>query len=493
MSGESLAIPGVLYVGPSSAEEPQALQVGPATGWVALKGLRTWSREISLAAKSDLTDAICAKLGVKLPDKHPETAKLQNARRAAGAAALVEVDPSLVDKLAAEGVRVHTVGFDRTTAGFFYFAKGGRGEPVRVQGNLVEMVAEAMPSADNEALEAGQDGLIGRILTELSEGLLNEPQIELAAALPSLGEPDADATAKLQTLEGFLVLSQTRASKYEERARAALDAVGQATRQGKDTVNVSLFGDVRRAAQSEIEIGYADGEAGTSRKLTVPERSRWFVTTIVRETLAPPAMAPAVDAAKVATEKAAEKAAADKAAAERAAAEKAAAEKRAAEERAAAEKRAAAERKAAEEKRAAEERAAAEKKAAEEKRAAEEKAAAEKKAAEEKAAAEKKAAEEKAAAEKAAAEKAEAEKAAKEKAAKEKAAKEKVAAAEAAAMKAAEDEEEEGRGEKTAPSRAKVAAKKQPIEQAKPTPVWVWFLLLVIAAAGAYYFRFMRH
>ncbi|HTR03872.1 MAG TPA: hypothetical protein VMN82_11805 [Thermoanaerobaculia bacterium] len=488
MSGESLAIPGVLYVGPSSAEEPSALQVGPATGWVALKGLRTWEREISLAPKSELTDAVCAKLGVKLPEKHPEASKLQNARRAAVAAALVEVDPSLVDKLAAEGVRVHTVGFDRPTAGFYYFAKGGPGQPARVQGNLVEMVAQANPSADNAALEAGLDGLIGRILTELSEGLLNEPQIELAAALPSLGEADADATAKLQTLEGFLVLSQSRASKYEDRARAALDAVSQATRQGKDTVNVSLFGDMRRAAQSEMEIEYADGEAGTARKLTVPERSRWFVSTIVRETLAPPAMAPAVDGAKVA----AEKAAVEKAAAEKAAAEKAAAEKRAAEERTAAEKRAAAEKKAAEEKRAAEERAAAEKKAAEEKRAAEEKAAAEKKAAEEKAAAEKAAAE-KAAAEKAAAEKAAEEKAAKEKAAKEKAAKEKVAAAEAAAMRAAEDDEEEARGEKTAPSRAKVAAKKQPVEQAKPTPVWVWFLLLVIAAAGAYYFRFMRH
>jgi colicin import membrane protein len=492
MSGESLAIPGVLYVGPSSDQEPAALQVGPATGWVALKGLRTWSREISLVARADLTDALCAKLGVTLPEKHPGGTMLENARRAAKTAALVAVEPSLIDALAEAGLRVHTVGFDRTTAGFFYFVKGGSGEPVRLQANLIEMLALAMPSADNAMLEASLDGLIGRIVTELSEGLLTEPQIELAAALPSLGEPDAEAVAKLQTLEGFLVLAVSRSKRYEERARTALDAVSQATRQGKDTVNVGLFGDVRRSAQQELELEYADGDSGGPRKLTLPERSRWLVTTMVRETMAPPAVAPAADAGKVAAEKAAaekaaaEKAAAERAAAERAAAERAVAEKRAADERAAAEKKAAAERKAAEEKRAAEERAAAEKKAAE-KKAAEEKAAAEKADAErvaaEKAAAEK-AAEEKAAAEKTAAEKAAAEKAAAKKAVAEKAESEKAAASE---------EEERAAEEEAAPEpKAKPGAKK-PIEPAKPTPAWIWFVLLAIVAAGAYYFRFMRH
>ena len=533
MSGASLGVPGVLYVGTSSEQELAALHVGPGVGWVALKGIHTWSQEISVVHKADVSEAVSRQLGVMLPERQPDMSRLHNAQRAAQASDLVAVDSSLVDKLVAQGVRVHTIGADRITGGFYYFAKGGAGEAVRLQGNLVEMVAATLPaSADNATVEACLDGVIPRVLAELSGGKVSEDQIELAATLPALGEPAADAAVKLQTLEGFLVLAVTRASKYEDRARAVVEALDQRARRGDDEARVPLFGDARRVVQPALEIEYAEGESGARRRLTLPARSRWFVAGLLSETMPPPAVEPKVvedtaaaeraaaekaAAEKVAIDKAAaEKAAAQRAAAERAAAEKAAAEKAAA-ERAAADK-VAAEKLAAEKaaakvawEKAAAERAALERAAAEEaivQRAAEEKAAAERavvekaaaaKAALEKAeadrlAAVKLAAETSLALEKAAAKKAEAQAAAQKAAAEKKvadqAAAERASAKKKRASAAGERAKEQAAARTKAEERKPVPAAKAP--DTRPTPMWVWLLVLFAAVGGAYYFAFVR-
>jgi hypothetical protein len=545
------------------------LHVGPAVGWIALQGLHTWSREISVILKADLGEPIAAELGVLLPENHSEASKLAGARRAALASTLVAVEAPLVEPLVAKGVRVHTIGSDRITGGFYYFAKGGAGAPVRFQANLVEMITPSLTAqSDNAAVEACLDGVIARVLAELSEGLLSEAQIELAAALPALGEPLADGAAKLQTLEGLLMGGAARAARYEERARAVVEALGVATRRGEEELHIPLFGDAQRVPQPELEIEYAEGDAGERRRLTLPERSRWFVAGVRDDLSMPPpavhveadgAAADRAAAAKVAAERAAaEKAAAERVAAEKAAAEKAAAEKAAAEKAAAAE-RAAAERVAAEKaaaEREAREKAAAAERAAREKAVAAEMAAAERAAAEKaaaaKAAAEKEAAAERVAAEKAAAEKAAADKIAAEKAAVERAAAEKAAAAQAildreAAARSAEKAAEKAASKKAAEEKAaaekaaakgaaakkaaaekaaadkaaaeKAAAKKKKASAAgerakqessrartadtgkraalvesdsKPTPLWVWMVLVVAAAAGAYYFAVMR-
>jgi hypothetical protein len=474
MSGASVSVPGILHVGGSDDQERVVLHLGPAAGWVAAKGIRTWSREIAIVVKAELSDAVCRELGVVLPERRPEAATLANARRAAQASPLVAAESSIAEALMARGVRVHTIGSDRITGGFYYFAEGGTREAVRVQGNIVEMVAPALnPSADNTVVEACLDGVIDRVLAELTDGVLSEAQIELAAALPALGESAADAAAKLQTLEGFLTLAAKRASRYEDGARAVVEALGRAARQGDVAAQVPLFGEAHRVVQPELEIEYAEGKSGIRRALKLPERSRWLVAGL-RESMLPPAAASRAEEEKAAAQKAAaEKAAAEKASAEKAAAQKAAAEKAAAQkaaaEKAAAEKLAA--EKAAAEK-AASQKAAAEKAAAQKKTA--EKLAAEKaaaaKAAAEKAAAEKAAAE-KVAAERAAAEKAAAEKVAAERAAAEKAAAEKVAAERAAAEKAAAEKAaaEPAAAEKAAAEKAvgeRAAARKAAAAQA---------------------------
>jgi hypothetical protein len=425
------------------------------------KGIHTWRRELSVVLKEDLNPALCSSLGVVLPEAQGDDQSVPRARKAAQVCNLVAVEGDLIEKLVAKGTRVHTVGFDSVSNGFFYMSKGGSAPARRIQAALIEMIAPSLTDGTNQEIEAYLDGLIDRFVSELTEGALTEPQLELADALPALGPKDRAGAAKLQELEGWLILVSTRSAKHESEARSLVETLRTATMKGAETTAIPLLGEARRIAQTEIMVEFIDGDAGQKGHLTLPTRSRWFVSGkptasmlptaakaatpapgAVKETPRQPAVRPVVPQAPPGADAAAAKAAADRAEAEKAAAERAAAQ-RAAAERAAAE-RAAAERAAAE--RAAAERAAAERAA---ERAAAERAAAERAAAE-------RAAAERAAAERAAAERAEAERA-------EKAAAERAAADRAAAEKAA--------SEKAAAERAaaeKAAAAERPIEKAKP-------------------------
>jgi hypothetical protein len=437
MSEATLTIPGLIFVGAEGAGKDNAVvHMGAAVGWTIPRGVHTWSRELSVVLKDQLTPELRRELGVLLPEEQGDPELVPRARSAAQACKIVAVERPLSDQLPAKGLRVHTVGFDRVSNGFFYFAAGG-GEPKRVQGELIEIISPSLATGTREDLEAGLDGLIDRLLAELSDGALTESQLELAEALPPLGPKSAGAGDKLQTLEGWLILSASRSAKFEADAKRLAETLRGATRRETDVVEVPLFGQARRVMQPDLEVEVIEGEAGKRSRLTLPARTRWFVSggpTPSMLPAAPKAAAPAArpepsprqpavraaDAAPASSQaranEAAARAAADRAAAEKAAAEKAAAE-RAAAERAAADQRAAAERAAAE--RAAAERAAVERAATE--RAAAERAAAERAAAE-------RAAAERATAERATAERAAAERATAERAAAESAAAQRVAA-----------------------------------------------------------------
>jgi hypothetical protein len=506
MSDATLTIPGLIFVGAESTGKDNAVvHLGSAVGWTIPRGVHTWSRELSVVMKEDLKPELLRELGVVLPEDQGDPEVVPRARRAAQACKVVAVEGDLADRVLAKGLRVHTVGFDRVSNGFFYFAAGG-GEPRRVQGELIEIISPSLDAAGSrEDLDARLDGLIDRLLAQLSDGMLSEAQLELAEALPALGPKGAAAGDKLQTLEGWLILSATRSSKFEVDAKQLAETLRGAARRDTDVVEVPLFGQARRVKQPDLEVEVIDGDAGKRSRITLPARTRWFVsggpTSVApKAAAATPSSKPEAlrqpaarsadaapqaraneAAARAATEKAAaERAASERAAQERAAAEKAAAAKAAAEKAAAAKaaaEKAAAEKAAAE--KAATERAAAEKAAAE--RAAAERAAAERaaadKAAAERAAADKAAAE-RAASEKAAAERAAAERAATEKAAESKRAAERVAAEKAAVQRvAAESVAAERSAAEKRVSRSGAPRKKEPV-------LTVGFVLLMLAVGA---------
>src|SRR5258708_11002104 len=366
MTDATLTIPGLLFIGAESADKDAAVvHLGPAVGWTIPRGVATWSRELTVVMKQDLTPELRKELGVVLPEEQGDAEVVPRARRAAQACKLVAVERTLSEQLPAKGLRVHTVGFDRVSSGFFYFASGGSGPQKRVQGELIEIIAPSLSGGSSqEELNAGLDGLIDRLLGELSDGALSEEQLELAEALPPLGPKSAEAGDKLQTLEGWLILSATRSAKFEADARKLAEALRGSTRRDAEQVPVPLFGEARRVVQPDLEGEVIEGDAGKRSRITLPARARWFVSGAPSSGLAPSVKPAAIAAKPDAAQRApAARAAADPGAAERAAAERAAAgAQRVAAERAASE-RAASERAAAE--RAASERAASERAAAE--------------------------------------------------------------------------------------------------------------------------------
>jgi len=380
MTDAALIIPGVIHVGSDASGKGVAglVQMGPAVGWTMSRGVNTWSRELSVVVKEDLTPALRKELNVVLPEEQGDPDVVPRACRAAKACKLVAVEPPVVEQLLAKKLRVHTVGFDRVSTGFFYIAVGGSGPPKRVQGELIEMVAGGIDQPQ-ELLDARLDGLIDRLVAELSDGILSEAELELAEALPSLGPPGADAPVKLQTLEGWLILAESRSNKFGAEAARLVQALRSATRRGAEVVEVPLFGQAQRVTQAELEVEFAEGEAGVRRRATLPARTRWLVAGRLTPSTPPQPSKPAREKLAAGTRPAPD-AAEQRAARERVAAEKTSAERSAVEARAAAEARAEADRAAAEKAaaaaRAAEARAAAQARAAAEARAATERQAA---------------------------------------------------------------------------------------------------------------------
>ena len=393
-------IPAVICVGGPTPSGGRVVHVGPAAGWMAPTGVMEWSHEVSVVARVDVSEQLCQELRLILPEHRVLAIKFPRSHEAAKSAPLLAVSADVSKSLVEHGVRVYTVGFDRISGGFFFFAEGGGKDPVSLQGDLFQAIAPSLEGGDSHGdINACLDGLVDRLLAEKSDGILSEVAVELAAALPRLAPAGAEMP-ELDAFERFLEENASKEAEFASQAKDMVRVLGKAALRGTSKVEIPLFQEAVRDTQPVLALEMAAGSSGKTAFVQLPARERWLVTgAFQKESLA-------------AQDNAAEK----KAAEEKAAAAKRAADKKAAEEKAAAEKRAA-------EKKAAEEKAAADKKAAE--KAAADKKAAEKaaaqKAAAEKAAAEKRASEKKAEEDKGASKKASKKKSAQEKASKKKA------------------------------------------------------------------------
>ena len=70
MTDATLTIPGLLFIGAESADKDAAVvRLGPAVGWTIPRGINTWSRELTVVMKQDLTPELRKQLGVVLPEE----------------------------------------------------------------------------------------------------------------------------------------------------------------------------------------------------------------------------------------------------------------------------------------------------------------------------------------------------------------------------------------------------------------------------------------
>ncbi|MEO6419460.1 MAG: hypothetical protein ABIP39_08650, partial [Polyangiaceae bacterium] len=193
-----------------------------------------------------------------------------------------------------KGVRVHTVGFDKVSSGFYYFAEGGSAEAVRVDGSLFDMIAPALGTGSNADVDRLLDGLIDRLVSQLSGSKLSEASLELAAALPKLTVDNTGlADCDLEAFEKHAAALESRSDKHATLARSLAEVLAGAG--AKEKLSVPLYGEARREVLPALEL-----DAG-GKTIALPAKNRWVVSgVIVAETAKPAAAAAAAPVAAVA-------------------------------------------------------------------------------------------------------------------------------------------------------------------------------------------------
>jgi len=277
-----VAVPGILCVSPSQVGQAgrKVVHLGPSAGWMIPRGLMLWEQEVSFVDRTDMTPQLAKTLHATLPHEQIAAKRFSRVASAVEASPLLAISSNLVDAARKEGVRVHTVGVDRVSADFYYFAEGGSGESLRAQGNLVEMLADRVSAGTTNAeIEALQVSLINRLLSSFSNGVVSELQVELAGALPRLSR---DGTGLLGTdLEAFEAQAQALvrgSARFEVAARQLAEALTSATRKGQSHARVPLYGDAQRETMAPLEVQVM------GKPLQLPECFVWTVTGVPRET-----------------------------------------------------------------------------------------------------------------------------------------------------------------------------------------------------------------
>lgn len=285
---ETLAVPGVVCVTPSASGR-KIIYAGPSAGWMVPRGIMGWAQEVACIARADAPMLVSA---LKATQPHEQIApkKFPMAKRAADSSPLLALSTSLAGEARDRGVRVHTIGVDRVSAGFYYFGEGGTALPVRAQGNLIEMLAPSLvPSSTNAEIQALLDSLIDRLLRELSGGVVSELDVELANALPrfskdgtGLEETDIEAfdkSARLLSLES---------AHLDSAARELVAALAEATRNGAAAASVALYGEARRESRVGLRVKVGD------KTLQLPAQTFWTVTGTARENITGAAVTPPI-------------------------------------------------------------------------------------------------------------------------------------------------------------------------------------------------------
>jgi hypothetical protein len=294
----ALAIPGLLQVTPVSSTKSK-VSWGEGAGWLVPRGIQHWERELSLVARSELTPELARKIRATLPSEQIAPRKYPWAARAVETSPVLPIASNLSADLRKEGIRVHTVGVDRVSSGFYYFAEGGKGDPVQVQGNLVEMLAPSLTeTSTNAEIAALLEEVLDRLLGAFSGGILTELHAELADALPRLSR---DGTGLVGTdLDAFEQQARAlaeRSARWESDARRLVDALVAAERTRDPATAVPLY----REASREV-IPPLDVQVG-GKRVTLPERARWVVTGVPTSApqpkVAPAAVSPAATPASL--------------------------------------------------------------------------------------------------------------------------------------------------------------------------------------------------
>lgn len=274
----ALSIAGVVQVSPLASGK-NAVRVGPSAGWLTPVGISSWESELSFIPRAEMTAALARAVRATLPGEQIAAKRYPLASYAVETVPFLALNANIVADVRNQGVRVHTVGVDRVSAGFYYFAEGGAGAAVQVQGNLVEMLTPSLAaSSTNADIAALLKDLIDRLLVHLSAGAVSELDVELASALPRLSR---DATGLVGTdLDAFEAQARSLAeasARWEVAAHRLVEALATADASGRNTAKVPLYGEASKDMLPALDVHVG------GRTLTLEPTPRWTVRGAPRE------------------------------------------------------------------------------------------------------------------------------------------------------------------------------------------------------------------
>jgi hypothetical protein len=235
-----------------------------------------WEQEMVVVPRPALEEAIAKGLALRLPEQLIDGARHPWAKNAAAASQLIAIATEALDDVVAAGIATYRVGFDRMTGGFFYFMEGD-GQSFRVQGDIygaIDSVIDENPEAGT--IDECLDGLADRMLRFFSKGVLTEPALELANALPRAAQAAGPAPL-LDDLEQRLKANADRVDVLAADAAAAVAAMEAAAGGALDEIAIPLYGTARRQRQPALRVELMAGEVGLSKRFTLPETIRWIV------------------------------------------------------------------------------------------------------------------------------------------------------------------------------------------------------------------------
>ncbi len=273
-----LLIPGVVGTSGPTPSKRHVIHVGPSAGWMPHEGIMTWQREVSVVHRSDLPEPLLEELRIRLPQDLILAFKYPWSHKAAKTSPLVAVSTLIADQLVAKGIRVHTVGFDKISGGFFYIAIGGDVPEVRIQGDLYESIIPSLGETNtNLDVEACLDGLIDRLLREYSNDLLSEIAVELADAIPRVAPLGTEVTG-IDGFEKGLAAREAASAALDPQGRAIVNALGKSLMRGEKLVLVPLLGGAERDTQPALQLDLREGKDGQVRRVSLPAKDRWIVS-----------------------------------------------------------------------------------------------------------------------------------------------------------------------------------------------------------------------
>jgi len=222
--------------------------MSPVVHW---RRVSDWKQAIVLVDLADVEPAILAALDLVRPEGRLR-ARFPGLARLVASTRFVQVDRPLAKRLHEAGVSTYEVGYHRVSDGLFFAEESRDGRRTR-DVDIARLVGELVGDRDDDdAWSRTSDDAVDAALRVISDGLLTERAVIVAAVVPSLsarGDDEEESLSDYETL-GSSELPDV-APELVDRVATALSAIAASPR---SLHGPALLPEARRAYQRKAAV-----------------------------------------------------------------------------------------------------------------------------------------------------------------------------------------------------------------------------------------------